>query len=850
MRPEHAPEGDPCRACGMRASTHRRRSRARGPYFQSYRAKKKGTKPRPSPPPAPTPRKGKLVLGLDGEGHSTKDGRHLYTYLAASSSDGSYVRNVENRAGLTTGEVFDFLLSLPKGALLVGFSLGYDYTKWLERLPECELWHLYRQDEPRPGQEDVSCPVHGEKSRKARDDREELPGHCTCRGEHGPRAMRVHLEDSAGTGALYAVNMMGTKLTVAGGWNLERKKYERRAVVWDLFKFYQRSFVSSLEEWKVGTAEEIAAIAAMKNQRGNFEAIDDREKSYCKSECALLARLAEKLIASCKEAGLELRDYYGAGSLGAATLRNGPAKAQKAKIARGMRRAVACAFFGGRFEHSLRGPTGPTVGYDLASAYPYAETLLPCLAHGRWVHLRGVSHAKLDRAVRGARVALVRYELPARKDLPSRALWNVAGPEALVSLPDVADDVRVSDVTWGPFPYRLPDGSILFPVESRGGWAWSPEILAALDHPERWPNVVLREAWILRGRCSCGRPYKSEVEGYYAKRLEWGKEGAGLVLKKGLASRYGKRAQTVGAAPFACPIAAGLITSMTRAEILHSLAIGWQDVIGVATDGIISRRKLELPRLAEKGAPKPLGAWEEKDTSPVFFVRPGMRFSVDLESAEGTTAARGVGVRRLHAERRTILEAWNDDPASPVSVPRGAVFHGAKLSVVRLWKRPPKEKIPRLREVDERVVQSLEPDEIPAFCKVRTRLKGSADRRLEQFRQMCHEDPSLVTDALIEESEGKLARVLGGEWEYRRLPEYGRWTEAKPFRVSYSPLPKRPCAEEHHFLTWALTRACGESVPYDPIVHRLRLDVQELREAEDEANAQPDGEMPGPGDAQ
>jgi hypothetical protein len=833
VRPEHLPKGDPCRTCGRAAAQHRRRSRARGPYFKAYRAKKTGAKPKPKPKvevfPTP-PKKGKIVLGLDGEGHSTKDGRHLYTYLAASSSDGSFVQDVENRAGLTTGEVFDFLLSLPRGALLVGFSLGYDYTKWLEGLPELELWHLYRQDEPRPGQERL--------------------------GEHGPRAMRVHLADSQGAGALYSVNMMGTKLTVGGAWDLERKRYRRSAAVWDLFRFYQRSFVASLREWKVGTDEEVAEIERMKAQRGDFAGIDDREKDYCRKECALLAQLAERLISSCREAGLELRDYYGAGSLGAATLRNGPAKAQKAKLPKGMRRAVACAFAGGRFEHSARGPIPRSRGYDLASAYPFAETRIPCLAHGRWEHLTtrgkdGKTHAALVREVRAARLALVRYALPARLDAPSRALWDVAGLEALVNMPDVPDDVRVSDVPWGPFPFRLEDGSILFPVESQGGWVWSPELLAALDHPERWPNVELREAWVLRGRCGCGPPFKAEVEGYYEKRLQWGKEGRGLVLKKGLASRYGKRAQTVGAAPFSCPVAAGLITSMTRAELLHALAEGWDDVLGVATDGIIARKRLELPRLAEKGAPKPLGAWEEKDSGPVFLVRPGMRFSQDLESEEGTTAARGVGVKRLHVEREVLMSKWEDEPASPASIPRGTVFHGAKLSVLRVWKRPPVEKIPKVREIDERVMQSLDPEEIPAFVKVMRRLRGSADRRLEQFRQLCHDDPSMVIEAVIEESEGKLARELGGNWEYRRLPEFGRWTQAKPFNVSYSPLPKRPCATKgHRFLTWALTEACGESAPYDPIVSRMRADVQELREADDEAAAQPDGEMPGPGGAQ
>lgn len=721
-RVEHAPDGNPC-SCGLPQHCHRKRDRSDRTY---------------------APKAGRYVLGLDGEGYTNSKGEHLYTYLAASNADGSIRFDVENKRGLTTQEILDFLLSLPREALKVGFALGYDFTKWLQDLDDRDIYSIYR------------------------------PELRTTR--HGPKPRRI-----VHAGKLYAINLVATKFTVQGQWSKNDRKWMQNAIVWDLFRFYQRSFVNSLKEWEVGAIEELLAIQAMKEARGNFKAIGDREKKYCQSEVKLLAQLAEKLINACIEAGIPLTDFFGAGSLGAATLKNGPAKDQIVrKMSARMRHAVTCAFFGGRFEQSTRGIVSYSHGFDLASAYPYAETQLPCLKCGTWHHVKG-SHEKIEKEVRLARASCVRYKLTPRSDIRSKSFWEVAGPEVLASMPgDLSEKVRVSEVPWGPFPFRLEDGSILFPSESAGGWIWHFEALAALDNPHVWPNVELQEAWVYRSRCKCPPPFLEEVQGFYLKRLEWGKEAKGLVLKKGLASRYGKRAQTIGRAPFHCAVAAGLITSHTRGEILRAIAkarSGW-DVLSVATDGIITKNKIKL-RIANDtgtstGKGKPLGMWEHKESGSIFLLRPGMRFALERkgkgwipkEEEEGktTTAARGVGVMKLHHERPIILEQWIKDPGKGTTVPRGSIFHGAKLCV------------------------------------------------------------------------GKTKDGV------RRLARYGSWASAEPFKVSYLPLPKRPAAlSDQRLLTWALTKAEGESMPYNRMVARMRADVIELERARDEADAQPDG---------
>jgi hypothetical protein len=811
-RPEHAPIGDPCEKCGLGAKNHRKRDRAAD--VKAWRAKQPKKKKKKAPPTIPRERKERLVLGLDGEGYTTRAGEHLYTFLAACSSDGAFSESVANPRGLEAKEILGFFLSLPPNALKVGFSLGYDVTKWIEGLKNRDVYELVRP-ELRPG-------------------------------KHGPRPLKILLG-----GDLYGIGLVAGRFTVSGP-NERGRRTRRTATVWDLFRFYQRSFVASLREWKVGTEDELAKIQKMKDARGTFEEIGEREEEYCRSECRLLARLAERLIEATDDAGIPLRDFYGAGSLGAATLREGPAKKQKARIPKKMRDAVARAFFGGRFEQSARGPIDEAHGYDLASAYPYAETTLPCLQHGKWRNIK-ISKKRwyMPERIRRAKAACVRYVLPPRSDWVTVPFLEVCeSGTAAFAMPEVSDSARVSPGAWGPFPFRLEDGGTLFPTESGGGWLWREEIRAALEAPKLWPNLVLREAWILEGDCDCpARPLKEEIVRFYLARLSWGKDARGIVLKKGLAARYGKRAQTVGSAPYHCAVAAGMITSHCRAELLRAIArapSSW-DVLSIATDGILSRRELVLREPEDTGtAPhgKALGSWEHKPCAGgVFLLRPGMRFARDLSNDEGTTAARGVGVTKLHAERASIMNAWEKKPAMPTKVPRASVFHGAKLSVAAIAIKLPKARIEEFSERDERVVTGIDPELVPLFLKIRRGLRGSPSERREKLLEYAHENPDEAMAAVQEETERELARMTfqPGELEYRRRKEYGRWTKAEPFKVSYSPLPKRPVAtRDHRFLTWALGPEDGESAPYDPIAHRLRGDVLALRQAQDEAEAQPD----------
>jgi hypothetical protein len=456
-------------------------------------------------------------------------------------------------------------------------------------------------------------------------------------------------------GESYKLNLQGTKFTVS--------KFNKRVVIWDLFKFFQAKFVSALEDWKVGSPELHKRMKIMKDQRSEFDRVWKKDpqavKNYCLEETRCMAQLAHKLIDAHEESDLHLRTYYGAGSSGAAMLTAMGIKDKLAPTPEAMKEAVASAFFGGRFENSVIGAIRePLENLDISSAYPYQLTFLPCLQHGSWEHTTKRKDISKAQAQSGA---LVRYSLGREKD---------AG--------------RFGK-SWGPFPFRTKDGSISFPIESGGGWIWLDEFLAG----ERiFSHVHFHEAWVYSSNCNC-KPF-GRIPEYYNLRLKIGKEGKGIVIKLGTNSCYGKLAQSVGNALFQSWIWAGMITSGCRAQLLDVLGMHKDpaNCLMFATDGILTReRGLKLPQplpTKTEASGKPLGGWERKDCPKgVFIARPGIYFPLEPTIEEiKQVRARGVGRSVVLEHWRLILDAWEKDGVNAVAtVANVSRFCGAKTSI-------------------------------------------------------------------------------------------------------------------------------------------------------------------------
>lgn len=622
---EHIPRGDPC-DCGLALSAHRPKHQPRGwPVCECgapsirHRVKHRfrwKTNITDSPLSADPgiricdcglPEQNHLTesiyryeyVGIDGEGMGRNP--HRYILLTAADENGKSW-SLENAKGIDTEAALYWIVSTLKDSRVFSFSFGYDITCILKDLPNKLLYSLLR------------------------------PSLRYVRGKLRPVRWRG-----------FTIDWLQGRLTIKGKTG--------RVVIWDLFKFYQCSFVKALENWGIDTLN----IDAMKQRRGKFRASEmPKIRDYCKDECVQLAKLARKLVETHRKCDLTLKSYYGPGSTASVAISKMGAIDYRGEQPPAMRVPIACGFFGGRFEHSVMGPVSEVWGYDISSAYPYQLYQLPCLECGTWEHVtKGVR-----RAIKDSTTALVRYRYEGRAR-------NV----------------------WAPFPHRSASGAICYPYRSTG-WLWKPEILAGIE--SRLGAVTLLEAWVYRTECQ-HRPFEQIAE-YYRRRTEIGKDAAGIVLKLACNSCYGKLAQSKGRSPkYQCWPWAGLITSGCRAQLLNLLssASSGRHILAMATDGLYSRERLTPPRPIDTGTgdlAKPLGGWEEKHyPEGMLFVKPGIYTSL---APDGDVRARGIGRKSLSVSKIALIETWQAGGRSfTITVDR---FYGAKTTIGPKLKRSPR----------------------------------------------------------------------------------------------------------------------------------------------------------------
>lgn len=548
------------------------------------------------------------IIGIDGEGQGREN--HVYNFLAAADEHGKVWEIGDDRnKQIPTVDCLDFILELPSRSLIFAFAFLYDLTKILEDLDDRTLYLLF----------------HEQRRLVVRD------------GKTFYRSVRW---------GDYRLNYMNRRFSV--------RKGNRRATIWDVFAFFQSKFTKACADWKVASEVELTEMERMKERRSTFNRLDFAAiKAYCRKECTFLATLGRNLIDAHITAGFPLKSYFGAGSTASALLTKYDVKEYIGTIPDAMREAVACGFFGGRFENRLIGPVRrPVKANDIASAYPYAATGLPCLIHGRWRFYRG---GKCEQEIERARLALVNWHLPRPND---------------VSLP------------WGVLPVRKADGTIAFPLGARSGWTWKNEFLAAQILRS---DLVSIAAWVYQTDCSCS-PFHF-LPAVYLERLRIGKDGPGIVLKLGPNSVYGKLVQSLGInPPFQCVVWGSNITSDVRALLLDALALAPkpENVLAFATDSVWSDCDHDLPTPrntnTQNGYGKPpLGGWESKEyPRGVFFARPGIYFPIDPTDDDiAAVRARGLGRRVLYEAHQTLTEAY--EAGAPKAVIYGAQrFVGAK----------------------------------------------------------------------------------------------------------------------------------------------------------------------------
>ena len=421
------------------------------------------------------------------------------------------------------------------------------------------------------------------------------------------------------------------------------KKKLHTLTMYDVIGFWQTSFVKTIRAWL--PEEDLSFVEKYKAKRGGFTKAEVEEiHRYCQRECELLEKLMVKFRKLCLEMNICPTKWYGAGAIGETVLKRFHIKKYfpKEPLNPAIIEAEQYAYFGGRIELVQYGYSKkPVYTHDIVSAYPYAQTLLPCLAHGSWHHARDLQYLEQCTSNEGAGY--------------SRVLLTLTNhPYTLVKLTYTSSAINLP---FYPFPYREKDGRVSFPP-SVSGWYWAPEVTEALRHMEPGASIVIHELWIYEPGCD-EKPFEYNYD-LAKKKTELKRIDPLLaqVPKLGLNSTYGKTAQKIGYRKDGPPAFhqlgwAGFVTSTTRAK-MYSLAMRHpQDVIAFETDGLFSL--VPHTSMYDDVNTGELGTLDVDSYDEMIYVQSGIYFA----GKERKAKYRGLDPGSLTAEM--VLEAWENE---------------------------------------------------------------------------------------------------------------------------------------------------------------------------------------------
>lgn len=491
----------------------------------------------------------RLFVAIDGEGIGDK-----YVLLASSLSKDSYIYN---REGLSTKECLDFLLAIPQWTNRVWFFLSYDVNMILQDVP-------------------LLGPHHS-------------------------------LEELYLTGATF---WQGYRIRYIPKKVFQVSKGKRSFLSYDVFGFFQRSFLKACEKWGV---ELDPIIEKGKQARGDFASWPDQDIiTYNGAELQALQRLIFAYYQAHNKAGLPpLKRLDGSGASAAAWLESIRAKSfLPTDLPEEVEQAGRYAYFGGRIETSGWGEGDSLHHYDIRSAYPAAIMECPDLSKLSWK----------QKEWKGESFALVHVR------------WQV----------DFSSPWR-----WGPLPFREKGGTIIFPSFGEGTY-WGCEVSSAL---ERFPDSIeVLDSWIPEG--DFVYPFRDIVIDMYQRRSE--DDRMNLPIKLVLNSLYGKFAQRqVGEhlPPYQNYLWAGYITAFTRAKLNHAIHLANGQVYMTMTDGVYSAVPLDLPISST------IGEWEyDEEHTGIIVLGAGVYALKDKGGRLTEFKERGFGGQEIPFQE--IMAEW------------------------------------------------------------------------------------------------------------------------------------------------------------------------------------------------
>src|SRR5215831_3196703 len=499
-------------------------------------------------------------IAWDGEGlaveHQVDLGGNVkycpqpYVTLANSKGD-----RIKDRCGISTHQCFEMILDAKQkypDTIFVGFGFNYDINQILADIPwEC-LERLYRK---------------------------------------------------------------GT-LSVGGYWMewrprkhfiLRHRKTKRSAIIYDVFGFFQTSFLEACREYLGKDDPDLEIIRQGKEDRTSFNwyEMDDKIIPYNNLELSMLVRVMNQLRQDLHEVGIDPSRWHGPGAIANEVLKKFDVRISRT-VPEEVLDAAQYAYAGGRFEcFRLGRHKGSVYEYDIHSAYPAGAIRLPDISDGTWEYVE-------------------------RFEPGTFGVWRVEYKSATQSGRDTRPE---------PLFCRSEDGSISFPTEVQG-WYWTPEAGLVPDS--------VQGGWVFRPSNE-DKPF-AFVTGLYDERrvLKDQKKSAQRALKLILNSLYGKLAQTVGGHKGQPPRwhqleYAGFITSYTRAMIYRAIISNPGAIIAAETDAVFSTEPLDLP--CSDG----LGDWERKEYVGITYLQSGFYYA---ERADGEIICKYRGMDRDRATQQ------------------------------------------------------------------------------------------------------------------------------------------------------------------------------------------------------
>jgi hypothetical protein len=550
-----------------------------------------------------------IVRSVPSSGAEYRGRAHYYHQLSAS--DGSEILSRDGR--LTAAQCLDFLIDIelrnPGRVIPVIFYGSYDVTQMLAHdLPRDQLAKLLKP--AGLGQQTYAWASFG-----TFDYRLEYHPRKMLRVWRWPRGAVRYRTVTSKNGAERRVMCNHVSVTL-----------------WDVGGFFQESFAATLAKWMPDDPDR-KMIADMKALRSTFrrDQLDDI-RLYTAAELRCLVALMDGVRDACRNMGLVLKQWHGAGAIASAMMTKNRVKDHMAASPAGVFEAARGAFSGGHIEiFKIGHHAGRVHHYDINSAYPDVLRWLPSLAGGSWRRGRGTPPP-------GFTVVRVAYHF-------------------------------ADGMPFYPLFYREPSGRIIYPPRGKG-WHWFPEYEAARVFAERFgaTRFDVLDWYHLTPADATARPF-AWIEGYYERRkflvetsaLTGIPNGEEKILKLGYNACYGKTIQQIGAKvqddgsirpPSFFQIEwGGYVTAGCRAAMMMAAMQKPHAIVAIATDGIFATEPLDLHCPPDKQ----LGAWEYKQHDGITMVMPGVYWLHDGD--RDTLHSRGFDKEQF-AGAATVLAAW------------------------------------------------------------------------------------------------------------------------------------------------------------------------------------------------